>query len=233
MKKSILLYIILFANLSALSQEITNIRVLQTGSRINILFDIVGTGTISNIDLLYSDDEGKSWTGPLKNVIGETKNIIAPATNKLLIWDALAENPGLTGELQFRITGDFQSSNQAQKIARKDPLPVMNDMKYKRAKNMKFVFMGATLVAAGTGAYSYQKGNKLYEDYQSAIDNSSELRKKITTQDNILSVAMVTTGVGLLGTIIQGSRQKKFSKDFQLNPVADQLTTGASLTIFF
>lgn len=233
MKKSILLCFILVTYLSGFSQEFTNIRVSQTGSRINIVFDIVGSGTISNIDLLYSVDDGKSWTGPLKNVVGETRNIIAPATNKLLIWDAMAENPGLTGELQFRITGDFLPTNQAEKIVKQDTPPVMNDLKFKRAKSMKFVFMATTLVAAGTGAYSYQKGNKLYDDYQSAIDNSDELRKQITAQDNILSVAMATTGISLVAAIIQGSRQAKFRKQLQLTPVADNQTTGASLTIFF
>jgi uncharacterized protein (TIGR02145 family) len=87
---------------TAQGQSITNVQAKQDNNTIVITYDLQGIST-SNISLLYSDDGGASFIGPLKSVSGDIGENIAPG-NKAITWNTLQDQEMLIGDkIIFRI----------------------------------------------------------------------------------------------------------------------------------
>ena len=82
--------------LSAQAQKVSNIRAEQSGQDIVILYSLETTSPC-DVSLLLSQDNGATWSLPLKNVSGDVgKNIIAG--EKQITWRVLEEREQLIGD---------------------------------------------------------------------------------------------------------------------------------------
>ena len=109
MKKAFLQIFLAVLCLSVQAQKVSNIRAEQRGQDIVVLYSLETTSPCE-VSLLLSQDNGTTWSGPLKNVSGDVgKNIFAG--EKQIIWKVLEEREQLVGEkIKFKIlVGDNKS----------------------------------------------------------------------------------------------------------------------------
>jgi formylglycine-generating enzyme required for sulfatase activity len=103
-KATILIISILLVNL-AFTQSITNISPKLEGQKIAVTYNLQSDGA-ANISLFISEDGGKTFTGPLKQVSGDI-GLMQPGTNKKIIWDVLKERKILHGNnIVFRVKAE-------------------------------------------------------------------------------------------------------------------------------
>lgn len=219
------LILLISISMTGLSQEVQNLRVSQSGNRVNILFDLNGVGKVSKLDLFYTMDDGKTWTGPLKNIIGEIRNMTSPSTNNQIIWDAQSEKGIITGNVQFRIEIDL--------IQPEEKKITDGNIEFKRHKTAKNIWLTATLISAGTGLYATSRGNKLYKEYETAGEDAADLHRKIETLDLIAPIAYGAAGISALCFIIQAGKQAKSKKLLSIHPMYLKDGGGATLTFKF
>ena len=106
MKRSILQIILAVLCLSARAQKVSNIRAEQLGQEI-VVFYSLETASPCEISLLLSQDNGSTWSAPLKNVSGDVgKNI--SAGEKKITWKVLEEREQLYGD-KFKSVEDLDS----------------------------------------------------------------------------------------------------------------------------
>jgi FKBP-type peptidyl-prolyl cis-trans isomerase len=110
MKKIILqIFIVLFC-LSAHAQKVFNIHAEQRGQDIVILYSLETTSPCE-VSLLLSQDNGVTWSAPLKNVSGDVGKNIA-AGEKQITWRVLEEREQLVGDkIKFKVAADIIHSN--------------------------------------------------------------------------------------------------------------------------
>ena len=89
--------------ISAHAQKVSNIRAEQRGQDIVVLYSLETTSPCE-VSLLLSQDNGTTWSGPLKNVSGDVgKNI--DSGEKQIIWKVLEESEQLVGDkIIFKVT---------------------------------------------------------------------------------------------------------------------------------
>ena len=109
MKKIFLQIIIPLLCLSAQAQKVSNIRAEQRGQDIVVFYSLETTSPCE-VSLLLSQDNGVTWSGPLKNVSGDVgKNI--SAGEKTIIWKVLEEREQLVGDkLKFKVIANAKNS---------------------------------------------------------------------------------------------------------------------------
>jgi hypothetical protein len=108
MKKVYLLSLLTF-NLSTLfSQEIKNINAAATGDKITVSYTVSGLkfNQSFDINLYYSTDKGKTFTGPVTSETGDIGKGINNGSH-LITWDALKEIDFLEKELIFDVRGEL------------------------------------------------------------------------------------------------------------------------------
>ena len=94
--------------LSAQAQKVSNIRAEQSGQDIVILYSLETTSPCE-VSLLLSQDNGVTWSSPLKNVSGDVGKNIA-AGEKQINWNVLEEREQLVGdEIRFKLTSQINS----------------------------------------------------------------------------------------------------------------------------
>ena len=108
MKKLILGSLILMLCCSIITvkaQKIENLRVKKLENKINIFYDITHekSGQLFKIQLLCSDNGGINYNIPIKTVSGDIGNNTEGGTDKLIIWDVLADRKNLSGNYVFKI----------------------------------------------------------------------------------------------------------------------------------
>jgi formylglycine-generating enzyme required for sulfatase activity len=102
MKKIIPQIFVVLLCLSAQAQKVSNIRAEQRGQDIVVLYLLEAT-TPCEVNLLLSQDDGSTWSAPLKNVLGDVgKNILDG--EKQIIWKVLEEQEQLVGDnMKFKV----------------------------------------------------------------------------------------------------------------------------------
>jgi hypothetical protein len=101
-KKFVIQWILLFFSVSIQAQHVTNIRAEQRGQDIVVLYSLETT-SLCEVSLLLSQDNGVTWSSPLKNVSGDVgKNI--SAGEKYITWKVLEEQEYLVGDkMKFKV----------------------------------------------------------------------------------------------------------------------------------
>lgn len=88
--------------LSAQAQKVSNIRAEQRGQEIVVLYSLE-TNFPCEVSLLFSQDNGKSWSSPLQNVTGDVGRNISSG-EKQIIWEVLSEREQLVGDVvKFKV----------------------------------------------------------------------------------------------------------------------------------
>jgi hypothetical protein len=228
----IFIFCILFlflVNLSFLThaQEISNIRVTQTGNNVNVLYDLAGEGQTFKVNLFYSVDNGQTWKGPLRPVSGDAGLQIKPGTNKKITWDVQSE-PGVEeGYMQFKVVAET-TEMPFQEKAESKPAQIP-DLQLRKYKTGKTISLTLALASAGTGIYSYLQGNKLYDEYQTATNDAADLRSKVELYDKIYPVAFAVAGASTVSFIVYSTKHGKAKKELTFQPVP--LSGGAGLAV--
>lgn len=240
MKKFYISLLLFLTYLSVYSQEIRNIRVAQTGNRVNILFDLSGSGQASKISLFYTNNNGQTWNGPLKFISGDINDIPIPATDKRIVWDAQSELSEITGELQFKVIAEFSTGiKPTVKVPDKDILykekPWLNDPKFKKHQNAAGLWWTFSMFSAGVGGYAILNSNNLYDDYLKArtTAEASALRKKTNNMDILKPVAFGTAGLSAVLFLIHSSHKSKVKSNYKAQPVTYSNGGGILLTYYF
>jgi hypothetical protein len=210
---------------NGVTQDVQNIRVNQSGNRINILYDLTGIGKAVNVDLFYTIDNGQTWVGPLKFLSGEISNVLSPTTDKRIVWDALTEIGEIKGNIQFKITMDFSKTKEIQ--------PWTTDPNFRKYKTKKNVWLTTALVTGGAGVLAMIKSNSLYNDYQTAEDDAADIHRKIETYDIVYPVAFGIAAVSAVNFIIQAGKQGKAKKQLSFHPMVLPDGGGVCLTFKF
>ncbi len=231
--RTILILLIVFLAAEAGAQEVKNIRVSQTGNRVDILYDLAGTGMVEKINLFYTVDDGRTWQGPLRNISGDVSSLQAPALDRRISWDGITERPGLTGEIQFKIVADIFQKTLA--IQEKQPVAKTwkSDPVYRKHKTWSTVWLSSALASAGVGLVSKVRANQLYDQYKTAGTKVTDLRSQVETFDAITPVAFGLSGLCGIAFIVKSSAAGKVRKQLLLTPSADMGTGGIKLTYNF
>jgi len=101
-------------------------------------------------------------------------------------------------------------------------------VKLKRRRNFWFI---STLLTAGAGAYSYLQSNKLYNQYQAATVNATNLHNQVNTMDKVTSVALGAAGFCVIEYIIHVKKCSKLKKKIKLYPSYSK--NGGSLSLSY
>ncbi len=97
------------------AQKVSNIRAEQRGQDIVVLYSLETT-TPCEVGLLLSQDNGATWSNPLKNVSGDVgKNITAG--EKQIIWKVLEERDQLIGDkIKFKVFANGKKSFEPEMV---------------------------------------------------------------------------------------------------------------------
>lgn len=243
MKKVYLFILALILNCSAFTQEIGNIRVSQTGNRINILFDLSGIGQATRISLFYSNNDGQTWNGPLKFLHGDTNNLPIPSIDRRIIWDALSELGDIVGELRFKVIADFTvvSVPSVETIMTKSlstDKPWKNDPEFKKHRNAGSIWLITTLASAGIGGRTLMESIKTQNEYQKALNigiksDINELEGKKKSLDVTKVFAFGSAGLSAALFILQSSNKSKVRNRYKAQPITMTEGGGIILTYYF
>lgn len=224
--KAFLFLFVLCSAFFARAQEISNIRVTQTGNTVNILYNLSGDGQVFKVDLYYTVDDGQTWKGPLNVVSGDVGESVLPGNNKRMSWNVLSE-PGLEeGYLQFKVLAETTELPNPIQTGKQ-----MSDVKISKYKTGKAISLTLALASVGTGVYTYLQGNKLYDEYKTATDDAADLRSKVETYDVIYPIAFAVAGASTVSFIIHAAKHSKAKKELSFQPVP--LHNGGGLAVSY
>jgi formylglycine-generating enzyme required for sulfatase activity len=114
--KKILIQLVFFVFcISTKAQKVSNIRAEQRGQEIVVLYSLEATSTCE-VSLLLSQDNGSTWSAPLKNISGDVgKNI--SGGEKQIIWKVLEEKEYLVGDkMKFKVIANGKKSFEPEMV---------------------------------------------------------------------------------------------------------------------
>jgi formylglycine-generating enzyme required for sulfatase activity len=115
MKKLIFLIVFVVLNFSIQAQKVSNIRAEQRGQEIVVLYTLETTSPCE-VSLLLSQDNGVTWSDPLKNVSGAVGKSIT-AGEKQIIWKVLEEREQLVGDkIKFKVFASGKKSFEPEMV---------------------------------------------------------------------------------------------------------------------
>jgi hypothetical protein len=106
--------VILFLSLfhCVYSQEVKNVQVTQTDGNVVVKYDLADSSRHYLVSLLYSDNNGETFSEPLEHVEGDVKRVIGGA-NKKIIWNGEKELGYFSGEMIFRVSAKVAAKQGA------------------------------------------------------------------------------------------------------------------------
>lgn len=213
------------SNHFAFSQAVSNVNVIPKGNSIEVTYDLGGEG-LFDVKLYFSDDNAKTWKGPLKLVTGDVGAMQKKGVAKKIIWDAAGEQNEFEGVLQFKIVADLMDAQALPKIS--DAM----SLKLKKINQQRTLWAVSTLITAGVGAYSLTQTTKLYEDYKNATNDAASIRSKIEGLNLIGPIALGLAGFSAVEFILQSAKYKK-TKKAALSAVYVPKGAGLSFSLNF
>jgi hypothetical protein len=239
----ILLFFLIFGVFNAsktYSQHIEQQEILinKKSQKLLIPYKILDSSSLIyeyNIRLMCSQDGGKSFSEPLRNLEGHAGENILAGENKVIIWNYLQENPHFIGEnIQFKIWATYKPSV----LNLKGPeaafysllVPGLGNTKVRFLKP-KWSWLAITIPTYGLIATSFlmkSKSNDSYSQYQNAQTNS-QANNFYQTANNQNKVALIAAMVGgaiwavdIIQVAIKGKKnQKAKSEIYQKNKAID------------
>ena len=111
MNKLLISFFFLFP-IWVLSQEVSNITFQKVGKKVEVIYDLSTSGS-GFIELFYSINDGESFKGPLKVVTGDVGENQKSGKSKKIIWEPLAEDIELVGNVKFKVENTKKKSRLA------------------------------------------------------------------------------------------------------------------------
>ena len=98
----LLSFLFVFFGLNAQTVTVTNVE--QDGQTLVVSYDITGGTGKYEVSLFCSTDDGTTWAGPLKSVIGDVGKNIAAGLAKKITWTVLSDRADLKGDqIRFKV----------------------------------------------------------------------------------------------------------------------------------
>jgi len=237
----LILSVLFFNARFADGQEVKNIHVLQ-GEKNQVIVGYSLTGDNNqkfDVSLFYTTDNGNTWKGPLKNVIGDVGKEITRGNNKHIKWNITSENTITSGYMQFKVEAEPIFIKEEIKPFEQEKITQVNKTltrrertKYRGRKTWSFLF---TIISAGVGVYTYTESNSLYDEYQNSYssDDANSQHSKVEKYDKIYPVAFLVAGLSAVSFIVYSSKRSKVKKELKLRPLSMQGDMGVTLCFRF
>ena len=102
MKRIIVVFASLIAGVSLFSQTtVDDVRFNQIDNQIAVTYSIKGGG-MYDAQLYYTTNDGETWKGPLKTIVGDLRNVTSGM--KTITWDVLKDEENLIAmEIKFKV----------------------------------------------------------------------------------------------------------------------------------
>ena len=144
-------------------------------------------------------------------VNGEKQQFVTPAVVPLLIgeYKITVKKPGFL-DAERNVTLREYDSQQLPITMQTFKGSLQQDLK--RHRTQKLAWLGGSLACAGAGTYFMLSAKQKYEEYKTAGENASDLRKQIETYDILTPVFFGASAVCLVPCIIHAVRQKNVKK---------------------
>ena len=115
MKEIVIVFFFLVLSVLCTAQKVSNIRAEQRGQDIVVFYSLEATSPCE-VNLLLSQDNGTTWSAPLKNVSGDVgKNI--SAGEKQITWKVLGEQEYLVGDkMKFKVIANNRKSFEPEMV---------------------------------------------------------------------------------------------------------------------
>lgn len=92
----------------AYAQEVSNVQAQFNSGKAMVTYDLDETVPAYFVELLYSDDEGMTFSEPLKRVSGDINNVNS-GSGKRILWDAEKELGYFSGDIVFRVKASVRT----------------------------------------------------------------------------------------------------------------------------
>ena len=177
---------------------------------IKITYDLRGPKKrYYNLRLLYSNNNGNSFKGPLRSLKGDFGDSIRVGKSKTVNWEFLKDNPYFNGKnIMFRIEAE-----EIPKIAKGGPknalwsllLPGLGDLKVRNGYHYEWI-TASSYILLGAGAFFYFKANQELRDYNDRIPNTQgeheRLFRNARTDRNVSYGLFIAGGAIWLADVI-------------------------------
>ena len=167
MKKFIITVLLLMATtlLTAQQVKVLNVNVVN-GDQIEVNYKITGLTsyqTIKNISFYVSTDNGKTFTGPLKKIMGDTGGDLRNGEHRM-VWMVMQEMPMLEENLIFDIKIEVEKVSKAFMVSLVGNTVTPFGIRIGQMGQMGWYVEGrASMLATQTPAYTYE--NETITDY--------------------------------------------------------------------
>lgn len=107
-----LISVIVFCGISCMAQEINIVSTYKLDEKIIINYNIFGAKYDQqfNVSLYVSNDNKKTFTGPLREVVGDVGEGVTKG-KRSIAWDVMKEKPFVSDELIFKVEAEISSIN--------------------------------------------------------------------------------------------------------------------------
>lgn len=173
-----------------------------------------------NLKLLYSNNNGNSFKGPLRSLKGDFGDSIQVGKAKVVTWEFLKDNPYFNGKnIMFRIEAE-----EVPKIAVAGPesalwsllMPGLGDLKVRNGYHYEWI-AASTYLLLGAGAFFYIKADRELKDYNNRIPNTRDEHVRLFNNartDRNLSYAFFIAGgaiwlADIVGVYFKGLKNKR------------------------
>lgn len=98
----LLSFLFVFSGLNAQTVTVTNVE--QDGQKLVVSYDIIGGTGNYEVSLFCSTDDGTTWAGPLKSLIGDVGKNIVVGVGKKITWTVLNDRADLkSDQVRFKV----------------------------------------------------------------------------------------------------------------------------------
>lgn len=188
---------------------------------IKIKYDLKGPkNRYYNLKLLYSNNRGNSFKGPLRSLKGDFGDSTRVGKGKEVAWEFLKDNPYFNGKnIMFRIEAE-----EIPKMSVAGPrnalwsllLPGLGDLKVRNGYHYEWI-AATTFALLGTGVFFYLKASRELNDYNKRIPNTQSEHNQLfknARSSRQLSYGFFIAGgaiwlADIIGVYIRGVKNKR------------------------
>lgn len=201
--------------------EILSSELNQADTTISIKYSLkAARNRYYSTKLFYSNNNGNSFKGPLRSVIGDLGDSIKPSSNKSIAWSFRKDNPYFDGQnISFKIEVlevPKEATGGPENALRSLLVPGLGDGKVRNGYNYSWISV-LTYSLLGTGTIFYFDSEKKYKDHQDLVANTEQEHRNIyenAKNSQNLSRGFLIAGVSVwaadvIGVYFKGLKNKR------------------------